>query len=427
VSKYFADVMKRSGVAYFSHADHLDGVHAISGPDGLNAQLIEYSPWGEMSRTQGTLDTSRGFTGQEADAETQLLYYGGRYYDPVLGRFISADLVSGIVEDPQSWNRYSYVENHPTRFTDPTGHCTIIIIPEGVSPTSSDCDDDPLPPRPPSPPPGSAEMSEANLAILSNLLDVVESTSPTLKHVTFYQGGKAYGADLGPFKTPAREDDPRLMSPNFYYDQEDFLRCRQKGKQWHWTALRPESTSGFAVGNPMNLAMVIAVYAAISKELGLPFRFPGSEKAYRVLHQVTSADILAKATIWAGTSNTARNEIFNITNGDYFRWQHMWPRIARMFEMEVADPVPMPLSVYMADKGPVWDAVVRKDELQPIPYEQVASWAFGDAQFHMEFDNITSTIKARRAGFPDCIDTEDMFTEFFDGLRRRRVIPPLDK
>ena len=41
----------------------------------------------------------------------------------------------------------------------------------------------------------------------------------------------------------------------------------------------------------------------------------------------------------------------------------------------------------------------------------------------MEYDNITSTIKARRAGFPDCIDTEDMFKRFFAHLRKDRVIP----
>jgi hypothetical protein len=134
-----------------------------------------------------------------------------------------------------------------------------------------------------------------NVAILRNLLDVVEAASRSRRHITFYQGGKAYGADLGPFKTPAREDDPRLMPPNFYYDQEDFLRERQKGKQWYWTALRPEAICGFATGNPMNLAMVIAVYAVISKELGLPLRFPGTEKAHRALYQVTSAEILAKA------------------------------------------------------------------------------------------------------------------------------------
>jgi nucleoside-diphosphate-sugar epimerase len=164
-----------------------------------------------------------------------------------------------------------------------------------------------------------AEKSEVNVAILKNLLDVVEETSTLLRHVTFYQGGKAYGADLGPFKTPAREDDPQLMPPNFYYDREDLLRQRQQGKEWHWTALRPEAVCGFAVGNPMNLAMVIAIYAVISKELGLPLRFPGTEKAYRSLYQITSADILAKATIWAGSSEVARNKIFNITNGDYFR------------------------------------------------------------------------------------------------------------
>jgi nucleoside-diphosphate-sugar epimerase len=66
--------------------------------------------------------------------------------------------------------------------------------------------------------PSPAERSEANVAILKNLLDVVEETSPALRHVTFYQGGKTYGADLGPYKTPAREDDPRLMPPNFYYE-----------------------------------------------------------------------------------------------------------------------------------------------------------------------------------------------------------------
>jgi hypothetical protein len=197
------------------------------------------------------------------------------------------------------------------------------------------------------------------VAILKNLLDVVEKTSPSLRHVTFYQGGKAYGADLGPFKTPAREDDLRLMPPNFYYDQEDFLRERQQGKAWHWTALRPEATTGFGLGNP-----------------------------------------------------------------NYFRWKYLWPRIAAMFDMPAADPIPTPLTVYMADKKPVWEAIVRKRGLQPLPYEQVSSWPFADAILRlMEYDNITSTIKVRRAGFHDCVDTEEMFSKLFNDLRRMQVIP----
>ena len=267
--------------------------------------------------------------------------------------------------------------------------------------------------------------SQVNVALLRNLMDAVEASSPSLRHVTMYQGGKAYGADLGPFKTPAREDDPRLMPPNFYYDQEDHLRGRQHGKPWTFSILRPEAVCGYATGNPMNLTMVIAIYAAISKELGLPLRFPGTLAAYQALYQVTSADILASAAAWSGETDKAANEIFNITNGDYFRWQFLWPRIARMFGMEVAEPVPMPLAVYMADKGPLWEEMTRKYGLRDTPYEQVVRWQFGDFIFNSGFDNISSTIKARRAGFHDCIDTEDMFGRFFDDLRQQRVIPAL--
>ncbi len=269
--------------------------------------------------------------------------------------------------------------------------------------------------------PTAAERSVVNVGILRNLLDVVES--PALQHVAFYQGGKAYGADLGPFKTPAREDDPRLMPPNFYYDQEDHLRERQAGRSWHWTALRPEAICGYAIGNPMNLAMVIAIYAAISRELGLPLRFPGSHAAYRALYQVTSAKILAAATDWAGRTPAAADGIFNITNGDYFRWEFMWPRIARMFDMDCAPPVPTPLASYMTDKESLWRRLVERHGLQPIPYGQLVSWPFGDMIFNSGFDNISSTIKARQAGFHECIDTEEMFRLFFDHLREERIIP----
>jgi nucleoside-diphosphate-sugar epimerase len=268
-----------------------------------------------------------------------------------------------------------------------------------------------------------AERSAVNVRILRNLVEVVEGASAELRHVTFYQGGKAYGSDLGPFKTPAREDDPRLMSPNFYYDQEDFLRRQQVDKAWHWTSLRPEAIVGYATGNPMNLGVAIAVYATISKELGLPLRFPGTEAAYKALYQVTSADILSRATVWAGVNPGATDEIFNLTNGDQFRWQHMWPRIARMFGLETADPVPMPLSSYMSDKSELWASIVAKYGLRDTPYEKLVAWDFADFIFHSGFDNVTSTIKVRKAGFSDCIDSEEMFERFFASLREQKVIP----
>jgi nucleoside-diphosphate-sugar epimerase len=227
-----------------------------------------------------------------------------------------------------------------------------------------------------------ADLVTVNVALLQNLLDAVEPSSPQLRHVTLYQGGKAYGCHLGPFKTPAREDDPRYLGVNFYYDQEDLLRTRQQRANWSWTVFRPEAVCGFAVGNPMDLSMVIAVYARISRELGLPLRFPGTPNAYTALCQVTSADVLARATEWAAVSESAANEIFNVTNGDYFRWANLWPTLARYFDMPCGDPLPLRLKEQIIDKESIWNRIMERHGLEPIPYSQIASWGFGDAIFH---------------------------------------------
>jgi hypothetical protein len=88
--------------------------------------------------------------------------------------------------------------------------------------------------------------------------------------------------------------------------------------------------------------------------------------------------------------------------------------------MEWANPIP--LATYMSDKAPLWGTMVAKYGLGPIPYDKVASRPFGDFIFDSGFDNISSTIMARRAGFHSCTDTEDMFRQQFEQLRARKVI-----
>jgi len=56
------------------------------------------------------------------DVDTGLLFYGARYYNPDVGRFITADTISGNVNDPQSLNKYTYTKNNPLKFVDPTGN-----------------------------------------------------------------------------------------------------------------------------------------------------------------------------------------------------------------------------------------------------------------------------------------------------------------
>jgi nucleoside-diphosphate-sugar epimerase len=180
---------------------------------------------------------------------------------------------------------------------------------------------------------------------------------------------------------------------------------------------------GFGLGNPMNLAMVIAVYAAISKELGLPLRFPGKPGAYDKLLEMTDAGLLARATVWAATDERCANQAFNINNGDLFRWSELWPKIACFFDLEVAPPLPMSLDVVMADKEPLWNAMIEKHGLERHPYKDVSSWRFGDFAFSWDYDMFANGSKARRFGFHEYVDTEAMFMSIFGDFRRRKVIP----
>lgn len=268
-----------------------------------------------------------------------------------------------------------------------------------------------------------AELVEPNLAMLTNVVDAIEPVAPRLEHISLMQGYKVYGAHLGPFSTPAKEDDPPHMPPEFNVDQQRFLERRQAGASWSWSALRPSVVAGVGLGNPMNLAMVIAVYASISKELGIPLRFPGKRGAYTSLVEVTDADLLARATTWAATNPGSRNEAYNITNGDLFRWSSMWPNLAAFFDLDTAPPLPMSLTDVMADKAQLWDEMTARHGLVRTPYSDVSSWQFGDFVFAWDYDVIADTSKSRLAGFHEYVDTEAMFLRIFQDLRNQRLIP----
>jgi nucleoside-diphosphate-sugar epimerase len=260
-----------------------------------------------------------------------------------------------------------------------------------------------------------AELVAPNVAMLTNVVDALAPAA--LEHVSLMQGYKVYGAHLGPFKTPARESDAGHLPPEFNVDQQQVLERRQG--PWTWSAIRPSVVGGTALGNPMNLALVIAVYASVSKELGLPLRFPGKPGAYDSLLEMTDADLLADATIWA----TGQRGAFNIANGDLFRWRELWPKLAAYFDLDVAPPLRMSLSDVMADKGPLWTSMAAKHGLTASYADVSASWAFGDFVFGWDYDVFADTSKSRRAGFHTYVETEQMFYRLFDEFRKARVIP----
>jgi len=269
-----------------------------------------------------------------------------------------------------------------------------------------------------------AEEVAPNLTMLTGLVDTIETAAPGLAHIQLMQGAKWYGVQFAaPYKTPAREDDPRHMPPNFYYNQQDWLIERQRGKPWTWSALRPHGVWGFSVGSEMNMLTAIAVYATVSKHLGLPLRWPGDPRTLDVVYQITDVALLARAMMWAATSPAAANNAFNITNGDFTRLRHLWPCIADFFGMETAPCQHVSLVSTMADKSELWDKIVERNQLRNYRMSDLTTWRFADYAFRNAFDQMSSQTKARQAGWHEMLDTEHTITDQLKRMRRDRIIP----
>jgi RHS repeat-associated protein len=113
--------LKNGSNLRYVHLDHLGSTSVVTNTSGTEYGRIRYYPYGSQRDSSGFLDTDKKFTGQRLDG-TGLYYYGARYYDPVIGRFISPDTVGPSPLNPQSYNRYSYCFNNPLALIDPTGN-----------------------------------------------------------------------------------------------------------------------------------------------------------------------------------------------------------------------------------------------------------------------------------------------------------------
>jgi RHS repeat-associated protein len=105
-----------NGLAYF-YRDHLGSANALQKPNATMARTW-YLPFGGYRGSTPTQTiTGRDFTGQRDNAYIKLIDMRARWYDPTLGRFISPDTIVPNPQNPQSFNRYSYVENRPMTHT----------------------------------------------------------------------------------------------------------------------------------------------------------------------------------------------------------------------------------------------------------------------------------------------------------------------
>jgi nucleoside-diphosphate-sugar epimerase len=265
-----------------------------------------------------------------------------------------------------------------------------------------------------------------NDRMLRNLLGPLIFANPKLRHVTLLQGTKAYGVHVRPLAVPAREGRSEMREqPNFYWAQEDYLRAAQAGRDWTFTILRPVLIVGEAIGGAMNLIPALGAHAAVMRERGPILPYPGG--AERV-SQAVDADLLARAIDWSGEAPAARNETFNITNGDVFSWPNIWPAIAEAVGMRPGPDEPFLLqSLGRAD----WDRVRQRFGLVSPALTDFVGLSLEYADYQMRYGHtepgppaIVSTIKIAQAGFHEVLDTELMFRRWFKVFQQKRLLPP---
>jgi nucleoside-diphosphate-sugar epimerase len=275
-----------------------------------------------------------------------------------------------------------------------------------------------------------AENIRVNAAMVRNVLDAL-GPAKSVKHVALVTGLKHY---LGPFEaygkgtlpqTPFRESQGRLDIENFYYAQEDEVFAAAERDGFTWSVHRPHTVTGVAVGNAMNMATTLAVYASICKATGRPFVFPGSRVQWDSLTDMTDARQLAKQQLWAATTPAAADQAFNITNGDVFRWKWMWGQIAEYFGVHPAEfPEKVsPLEEQMANDQGAWDDLVRAHGLKEADISRLISPWHTDADLGRPIEVVTDMSKSRALGFKEFQASDQAFFDVFDTLRAQRLIP----
>ena len=105
----------------YLHEDHIGSIRFVSSSTGSQVFSSNYVPYGPQYGASGTPDEFL-YAGKIYDSSTGFYYFGARYYDSIIGRFVTRDSSSGIAEDPQSLNRYAYARDNPLKITDPNGH-----------------------------------------------------------------------------------------------------------------------------------------------------------------------------------------------------------------------------------------------------------------------------------------------------------------
>jgi nucleoside-diphosphate-sugar epimerase len=182
----------------------------------------------------------------------------------------------------------------------------------------------------------------------------------------------------------------------------------------------------------MNSYLVLAIFAALRKEAGLPLPQPSGPS---MVTDVADADLIAHGLEWAAEAPTARGEAFNIMNGDIFSLHDAFPIVADALKMKLGAPEEFQIIPELEKLLPLWPGVVRKyglrapEDLKALFGESLevgGAWTAPIAATDVVRYGLASTIKIRQAGFNKCIDTADMIRKYMRRYQELGIIPPVN-
>lgn len=193
-----------------------------------------------------------------------------------------------------------------------------------------------------------------------------------------------------------------------------------------WSVHRPGMIFGFSPYSLMNIVGCFCVYAAICKHEGRKLRFLGTRDGWEAYLDASDADLIAEQEIWAAVDPKAKNEAFNCSNGDVFKWKHLWRVLAEKFELEYEEFIDgserLSLVEMMKDKGEVWDKIVKENGLVPTKLEQVGCWWLGDLA--LSYGSSLDTMnKSKEHGFLGFRNSKTSFSHWIDKMKAYKIVP----
>lgn len=305
------------------------------------------------------------------------------------------------------------------------------------------------------------ELVEVNVPAFKSFLASLPLADIKPKRILLQTGGKNYGVHIGRVRTSIVESDPqpRHLSPNFYYPQEDMLRAFcDEHPETDWNMVHPFAIIGATEHASMNTFFTYGVYAAIQAQKGEPLKFGGDFTAWQSEGSHSTARLTGYLSEWAVLESHCANQSFNAQDGGLLSWDRFFHELARWFgvssvegpELDEAKlqtitlaggkEAPLgygpPLQLrnsftlvqWTADpsRKEAWEQLMANSDghLTENPWNgDLKDFFMGD--FAYVALGTVSMNKARRYGFCGFVDTLESVFEMFQEMERLGRLPPM--